>query len=799
MSAATYYVGTEGTSSGNGSEGSPWNLATALNHPAAVRPGDTLLLKAGTYKTTNYAAGENYFLRSRLTGSANLPITVMPVPGSRVTIDGGIEINGNWVIFRDLEVTSSHPQRTTSIAGPWPEDIRRPGAFTVLGKNVKLINNILHDGGNGIEGWAGASDNEYYGNIIYYQGWLGPDRGHGHGLYMQNLNGTKQGTDNIIFRQFGQGIQVYGSSSTALNNFHLEGNIVFDNGQLASQYTRNILVGGTAQLNNPVLIDNYAYYPTSWTHGGENNIGYSTAGGPCNNLTFRGNYFVTNGPALSLYRCSIASFTGNTLWGTLRGILATSLPGLNNLVTMARLSQPAVFVRANRYERGRGHIVVFNWDRRDAVSADISGIGLAPGDAYEVVDVQNYFGSPIASGTYVGGVISIPMTSTAVAPAVGNVRVQPVHTDREFGAFVVRKRGGGTTSPPPTTALQISNVAVSQVSSTSAVVTWTTDRSSSTTVNYGPSTSLGYSVSGSAGVTHIGYLNGLTPGTTYYLRVRSVDGSGIAAEAAGPVFVTTAPPPVSTAVQISGVGVSQISSSSAMILWTTNRAATTEVSYGTSTAYGLTAAGVAGTSHTVTLSGLAAGTTYYFQVRSNDGLGTSVMTGSPFMTIAGAVTPTPTPTPTPTTGAFIQWAEGENGVRNGFDIVHATGVSAGKYIRSARTSGVVGWSVWVPTAGTYYMWCRTQTTSGSNDSLYVTMDDQRSEYTAGNGRYSVQWQWSRVGSGAMSQIPRAFVLAKGWHKLYVEAADVGVNLDGFLITDSAAFVPTDQTGMVRLQ
>jgi hypothetical protein len=97
------------------------------------------------------------------------------------------------------------------------------------------------------------------------------------------------------------------------------------------------------------------------------------------------------------------------------------------------------FARPNKYEPGRGHVVVYNWDMTGAVSVDVSRI-LTPGSSYEVRDAQNYFGSPVAGGTYRGGPITIPMTSTAVAAPSGSLPTAPVHTGPQFGAFVVVTR-----------------------------------------------------------------------------------------------------------------------------------------------------------------------------------------------------------------------------------------------------------------------------------------------------------------------------------------------------------------------
>jgi hypothetical protein len=98
-----------------------------------------------------------------------------------------------------------------------------------------------------------------------------------------------------------------------------------------------------------------------------------------------------------------------------------------------------VFVRANRYEPGRGHVIVYNWDNKPAVEADVSSI-LAKGAAYEVRDAQNYFGKPVLEGTYDGKPLAMPMNLTEVAQPVGDVphlKGRFKHTAPEFAVFVV--------------------------------------------------------------------------------------------------------------------------------------------------------------------------------------------------------------------------------------------------------------------------------------------------------------------------------------------------------------------------
>ena len=49
-----WYVSPSGSPSGTGSISSPWDIVTALAQPAAVRPGDTIWVRAGKYGGGQY-------------------------------------------------------------------------------------------------------------------------------------------------------------------------------------------------------------------------------------------------------------------------------------------------------------------------------------------------------------------------------------------------------------------------------------------------------------------------------------------------------------------------------------------------------------------------------------------------------------------------------------------------------------------------------------------------------------------------------------------------------------------------
>ena len=121
-----FYVSPTAAANGNGSFNNPWKLQTALDHPSAVQPGDTIWLRGGIYNAPPYT--------SHLVGTSAEPIIVRQYPGERARIDGNY--NGNEVTLtilrqvhlvlglRDLQLRS-HPLHLRTGARP-PGAARRP-------------------------------------------------------------------------------------------------------------------------------------------------------------------------------------------------------------------------------------------------------------------------------------------------------------------------------------------------------------------------------------------------------------------------------------------------------------------------------------------------------------------------------------------------------------------------------------------------------------------------------------------------------------------------------------------------
>jgi hypothetical protein len=415
------HVAPTGSSRNDGSPEHPLDLATALSKKSPARPGDTIWLHGGTY------AGA---FVSHLAGRPGAPITVRQAPGERAVIDSAgsrldaLLVYGRWAWYWGFEITNSHPLRESQEMGSWPNDLLRGAGVIARGPNVKFINLVVHDLAGGFGIWEEAVDTEAYGNVIYYNGWVAPDRGHGHGIYTQNAApSTRLIRDNIIFDQFSHGIHAFGSERAALDNIELEGNIAFNNGALVGDFARDILLGGGRVAANPVIRNNFTY------GGAQSNLGYSAG---CSNGLVTDNFFGMGPFVLTNCRALVEH---NTFWGTVPHAVREQYP--ENVFLDEAPAGTMVRLRTNRYEEGRSHIVVYNPDHRPTVSVNIAATCSSAADRFEVRDAQNFFAPPVASGACEDSPLDLPLTGLSVAPPIGQVPVAPQHTAPDFAVFIV--------------------------------------------------------------------------------------------------------------------------------------------------------------------------------------------------------------------------------------------------------------------------------------------------------------------------------------------------------------------------
>ena len=433
--ARDFVVSPQGTSGGDGSKARPWDLQTALHHPEAVKPGDTIWLLGGVYRGA---------FKSRLKGTPDAPITVRQAPGERATIDCRSDdpkqrvdfvVEGSDARYWGFEVMGSNPDRWSDAKGSHPPEANR-GGVTCHGSHNAFVNLVVHDGSCGFGWWSSAEGGEIYGCLIYNNGWDAPDRGHGHAIYAQNSRGTKRIADNILFNQFSYGVHVYGSSRASLNGFHIEGNVSFNNGAARSptSLTPAILIGGGSPSERIVVKDNL-----TWSTGHRATALMLGYGASNRDAVVTGNYFV--GPT-TLRKWERLDVTGNTFIAGAANPARVEPPpeGLDlaasNTVLRGRPTGARVFIRPNRYEPGRANIIVYNWDQTPEVQLDLGNI-LKRGQAYRIVSAQDFFGEAVAGGTFDGQPVRLPMRAWRARPPVGKDDYVPPATGPQFGAFGV--------------------------------------------------------------------------------------------------------------------------------------------------------------------------------------------------------------------------------------------------------------------------------------------------------------------------------------------------------------------------
>jgi len=219
-----------------------------------------------------------------------------------------------------------------------------------------------------------------------------------------------------------------------------------------------------------------------------------------------------------------------------------------------------------------------------------------------------------AGTTYYYRVISADSSgNSATFPAAGNPPLSFATTD---------------VSPPVITGITVN------AGTNSASISWTTNEPATSRVDYGTAPSLGSNVANAALVTaHNVVLNGLTPGTLYYFRVTSADAASNSATSPAPpnppLTFTTAS---GSGLVISGVSATPALNGTAIITWTTNVAADSRVEFGPSTSLGTSVSNsTLTTSHSIALTGLTTGQTYYYRVTSTSSGGSASSPVSSFV------------------------------------------------------------------------------------------------------------------------------------------------------------------------
>lgn len=208
---------------------------------------------------------------------------------------------------------------------------------------------------------------------------------------------------------------------------------------------------------------------------------------------------------------------------------------------------------------------------------------------------------------------------------------------------------GTTSDQADTTPPTISLINSTNITSSGATITWTTNESADSQVEYGITSDYGSQTTLDTNLvtSHSVSISSLSASTLYHYRVKSKDAASNLATSSDYTF-TTASSSVTIIdyPNITDVNAVDITANSARITWTTNMPATAQVEYGLtpiitgSYEFKTEEFGVLNTGHSVNLTKLKGKTTYYYRVKSKNAYSyENISAESIFVTPVGDITP----------------------------------------------------------------------------------------------------------------------------------------------------------------
>lgn len=442
----------------------PIGLVEALTSQYVI-PGDTIYLLDGIY-TGNFTCSLN--------GTAENPITIRPYPGSRAIIDGKLTIEGSYTNWVEIENTliGTYP-RATDVPGSDPPIVA--GGITILGDHIKMINCIIYDLVNvAIGWWEAANGGELYGCFTFNNGWIGPDRGHGHGIYTQNLGESDIKTVKhcVLGTNFAGSLL---SLSTNLACYGLAGHQKNFRFTECAMIDGNQLVGGNGVEN--VVMDKCHIHEDRLT------IGYEDVDNVDMTITdciIRGEFCPFYMPTFTMSGCRIySSHEKYVVYGLepAGGVVAYNLSGnayhydgeaatpfygtgvakydfagwqaqYNTDADSTYTTDPpdtnAVFVYANEYldagSKRMGFVVIWNWEGLDSVDVDMTALGLNVGTTYKLRSALDYFGD-VSEFVEDGDPVAVDMRAVSHTLSVPSGYAETIieQTFPAFGVFLVER------------------------------------------------------------------------------------------------------------------------------------------------------------------------------------------------------------------------------------------------------------------------------------------------------------------------------------------------------------------------
>lgn len=145
----------------------------------------------------------------------------------------------------------------------------------------------------------------------------------------------------------------------------------------------------------------------------------------------------------------------------------------------------------------------------------------------------------------------------------------------------------------------------------------------------------------------------------------------------------------------------------------------------------------------------------------------------------------------PPTMVYIPVQAESGQVESPMTIIADPSASNGQYVLALEpNSGRTVHEVYFPSDGTYFLWCKASK-AGANGSFSVSVDGQSETFALPAESVTGSWIWAVVnrpsGKGAVTFVPRPFVLSQGIHSIEFQAHESQLAFDRLLITNDREF------------
>jgi len=455
------YVAVTGAQGGDGSIGDPVNLATACSALSTIAVGSTIHVQAGDY------IGDFIFIHA---GTVTQSINLEFEPEARIKGSFTIANAASYVVLDNLTAFDTPTVRITEDSGSSP-DIATQDGLSIFGANALVTHPFIEDVVlNGIGFWQSAAPGTLYGAWVLNNGWQGPDRGHGHGLYTQNEAGLKLIRNCMFAQRYGGSIRAF-TTNQSMQNITIDKCICIND---------QLFLGGHSPASSIQIINNHV-----WNDGLE--IGETDQGNV--DVLIDGNY-VTN---FVNTRCLVTRFwsqltvTNNTfvlrqnvaaaIWEMLRISPDNSVidnntyyyepvPGgfkfliydydtdpptisslsiaewqalgfdVNSTFIEGLPTVNEVFVEHSTYEDDIAHVAIYNWELLASVNVDFSVGNFTLTNTYRAYNAMNNL--EYEEFVYDGNPVSIPMTGWTRKIPSGATGALTSDTWPEFLALIVK-------------------------------------------------------------------------------------------------------------------------------------------------------------------------------------------------------------------------------------------------------------------------------------------------------------------------------------------------------------------------